>query len=156
MYVFHIRHFRRKGWLAALALALAALGLALLLAGCLGRQDQAPRDVPAETDAQRTAWLAAKGFQVSPEPVETLTLRLPEDLTAAFGDYLPLQESQGFPFAGCGGQTVLRCTYAVTNYPDYGGPVQANLYVCGGLLVGGDLTAPGENGFIRELTFPAS
>ena len=100
------------------------------------------------------AYLQGLGWQVSPEPVETLDLQLPEDLKSQWGDYLKLQEKQGLPFSGCAGQTVRRFTYTVTNYPEVPDGVQANLFLCGDRLVGGDIIATGENGFQTVLAFP--
>ena len=62
----------------------------------------------------------------------------------------------GFPFADYAGQAVRRYTYAVGNYPGVPEGVQANLYLCGGTLIGGDIIATGKGGFQRELTFPKS
>ena len=80
--------------------------------------------------------------------------QLPEDLKSQWGDYLKLQEKQGLPFGGCAGQTVRRFTYTVTNYPEVPDGVQANLFLCGDRLVGGDIIATGENGFQTVLAFP--
>ena len=52
-------------------------------------------------------------------------------------------------------QTVTRCTYTVTNYPGRTGDVQVNLYLCGDVIVGGDIMALGENGFQASLLYPA-
>ena len=59
-------------------------------------------------------------------------------------------EQQGYD-----GQTVTRCTYTVTNYPGRTGDVQVNLYLCGDVIVGGDIMALGENGFQASLLYPA-
>lgn len=52
---------------------------------------------PAATAEERAAYLAGFGWQIAPEPVETLHLQLPEDLSAEWRDYLKLQQSQGLP-----------------------------------------------------------
>ena len=70
-------------------------------------------------------------------------------------DYLTLQQEAGLPLADYDGQTVTRCTYTVTNYPGRTGDVQANLYLCGDVIVGGDIMALGENGFQASLRYPA-
>ncbi len=153
MLVVHIRSIRRAAVIAVCAAALGAL--LLVLAGCLGKEGAGrTEEISAATDEERLAYLTGLGWQAEPEPVETLNLELPGDLTKEYGDYAALQEEQGFPFSAFGGRTVSRYTYRVTNYPDYDGPVQADLYVCDGLLIGGDVTAPGKDGFIRELAFP--
>ncbi|MBE6990327.1 MAG: DUF4830 domain-containing protein [Ruminococcaceae bacterium] len=154
MVVIHIRDFRRRA-AAAGALLILAAAVSFLLAGCLGRSGET--DSPptaAATEDERLAYLTELGWQVKPEPVETLVLQLPENVAASYGDYAALQEAQGFDFVRLGGKTVQRYTYAVENYPGYEGPVQLNLYVCDGVVAGGDVIAPGENGFLRELAFP--
>ena len=66
-----------------------------------------------------------------------------------------LEQEAGLPLADYDGQTVTRCTYTVTNYPGRTGDVQANLYLCGDVIVGGDIMALGENGFQASLLYPA-
>ena len=154
MQVYHIKHFRRR--LALLgAGAAVVLGAVLLLAGCLGRGTKEEAEPVKLADVgQQVAYLTQLGWQVEPEPVETLTLQLPRELAESFGDYLALQQEQGLPFARYGGREVQRYTYAVANYPDYAGAVQVNLFLCDGVLIGGDVVAMGENGFQQGLAFP--
>ena len=115
LYIIHMRFTRRRLLLTAAALVLVT-GMTLLLAGCF-RSSTPCEEVDLATNDQRVAYLEGLGWQVSPEPVETLDLQLPEDLKSQWGDYLKLQEKQGLPFGGCAGQTVRRFTYTVTNYP---------------------------------------
>ena len=42
----------------------------------------------------------------------------------------------------------------VGNYPGMPEGVQANLYLCGDTLIGGDIIATGKGGFQRELAYP--
>ena len=99
------------------------------------------------------AYLESLGWQVTPEPLETLSILLPEDLSA-HAEYAALQKGLGLPFDRCGGKTVTRYTYTVLNYPELPQGVQANLLVCGDQVIGGDVTSLGENGFRRSLEFP--
>ena len=80
---------------------------------------------------------------MTPEPLETLSLLLPEDLSAHV-EYAALQKGLGLPFDRCGGKTVTRYTYTVLNYPDAPQGVQANLFVCGDQVIAGDITSLGE------------
>lgn len=152
LYVIHMRFTRRKLLLAAAALVLVT-GMTLVLAGCF-RSSTPDRTVTLATNEQRLAYLRELGWEVAPEPVETLDLQLPDDLKPQWGDYLQLQKQQGLPFSDCAGQTVRRFTYTVTNYPEMPEGVQANLFLCGDRLVGGDIIATGENGFQATLVFP--
>ena len=86
---------------------------------------------------------------------ETACLSSIWETDSAVADYLALQQEAGLPLADYDGQTVTRCTYTVTNYPGRTGDVQVNLYLCGDVIVGGDIMALGENGFQASLLYPA-
>lgn len=124
--------------------------LLTLLSACTARPSQTP--VTAKDDAARRAWLEQQGWQTEEQPVRTLTVQLS---LAGREAYLALQQEAGLPLADYDGQTVTRCTYTVTNYPGRTGDVQANLYLCGDVIVGGDIMALGENGFQASLRYPA-
>ena len=156
MLVFHVKHAKRK----ILALTAAAVAVVVcvvfLLPGCLDKGAVPSEPINAPTTAQQVAYLEQLGWQVSDEPLETLELQLPDDLKADYADYCKLQEEQGMPFSEFAGQTVKRCTYTVTNYPNTERGVQANLYLCGDQIIAGDIIATGENGFQSGLAFPES
>lgn len=141
---------KRRLLLAALG-ALIALGLLLLLSGC--QEAEEPQVVRAGNNQERVAYLERLGWQVTEEPLETLSLLLPEDLSGQ-ADYARLQEELGLPFAQCGGKTVTRYTYTVLNYPELPQGVQLNLLLWGDQVIGGDVMSLGENGFQRSLVFP--
>ena len=143
---------RRRQLAMAAAGVLAALALLLIVPGCQ-RSGGKTEPVKAADNAARVAYLEGLGWQVTPEPLETLSLLLPEDLSA-HAEYAALQRGLGLPFDRCGGKTVTRYTYTVLNYPELPQGVQANLLVCGDQVIGGDVTALGENGFRRSLEFP--
>lgn len=150
MFVFHFR--LRKRLLAAGAGALILLfTLVLVLPGCQ-KKDSTP--IAAGTEEQRLAYLERMGWTVDPQPVETMDLLLPEKLEGEWADYAKLQKEQGLPFADHAGQSVRRFTYTVTNYPGIPQGVQANLFVCGETLIGGDIISLGANGFQTGLAFP--
>lgn len=86
-------------------------------------------------------------------PVETLSLTLPKELEEPYQSYNVLQRAQGFDLEPCCGKTVERCTYTVKNHPS-GKVCQADLYICGGEIVAGDILCTGEGGFIAPLAFP--
>lgn len=104
-----------------------------------------------ETNDQRVAYLQSLGWEVTPEPVETLQFLMPEQLEEPYLTYNQLQQTQGFDLSACCGKQVTRYTYTVLNYPDRAEGVQANLYVCNEAPVAGDLCCPGENGFQAAL-----
>lgn len=101
----------------------------------------------------RVTYLEKLGWQVEPEPLETLQIKLPADLKG-YEDYLALQTKQGLPFADCGGKVVCRYTYQVTNYPGGRRDAQVNLLQCDGAVVAGDVVLLGEDGGVFGLEFP--
>ena len=150
MRVIHIT--RRRMALMSLALGLV-IGSALLLAGCFGG-DKETEVITAATNEERVAYLEALGWQVEPQPIETLDLQLPEKLEGEWDAYAKLQKGQGLPFSEFAGQAVKRYTYTVTNYPEIPQGVQANLYLWGVQIIGGDVIFTGQGGFQTDLAFP--
>lgn len=150
MRVIHIT--RRRMALMSLALGLV-IGSALLLAGCFGG-DKETEVITAATNEERVAYLEALGWQVEPQPIETLDLQLPEKLEGEWDAYAKLQKGQGLPFSEFAGQAVKRYTYTVTNYPEIPRGVQANLYLWGDQIIGGDVIFTGQGGFQTDLAFP--
>lgn len=150
MRVIHIT--RRRMALMSLALGLV-IGSALLLAGCFGG-DKETEVITAATNEERVAYLDGLGWQVEPQPIETLDLQLPEKLEGEWDAYAKLQKGQGLPFSEFAGQAVKRYTYTVTNYPDIPQGVQANLYLWGDQIIGGDVIFTGQGGFQTDLAFP--
>lgn len=138
---------RRK---ALRLLLLLLLALACLLAVRLCAAEDGGE---LETNEARAAYLASLGWEVTPEPLETLSLTLPDPLEEPYLSYNVLQQSQGFDLLPYCGKTLERCTYIVTNHPS-GGDCRADLYFCGGELVAGNLLCTGENGFLAPLAFP--
>lgn len=103
---------------------------------------------------ERVAYLQSFGWEIEPEPVETLQFLLPETLEEPYLSYNRLQLTQGFDLTDCCGKQVSRYTYAVINHPGCSEGVQANLYVCEDQAVAGDIFCAGADGFQSPLTFP--
>lgn len=145
---------------AILWVVLAGLCAALLIVGVglwqsRGAGDADGRAVDGITDnAARVAFLMSYGWEVQPEPVETLRLLLPEDLDETWKAYNALQKDQGFDLTPYCGKRVERFTYNVGNYPGAAEAVQANLYLCGETVVAGDIFCAGTDGFQTTLAFP--
>ena len=139
---------------AALAVILAGVLLAVVLL-LMGRSDDGQAaQWQLTTNEDRVAYLESLGWQVEPEPVETLQFLLPEKLEEPYLTYNELQDTQGFDLSVCCGKQVARYTYTVTNYPGRAEGVQANLYVCEGQPVAGDILCAGADGFQDTLVYP--
>lgn len=106
------------------------------------------------TNADRVEYLAEWGWEVSEEPAATEELLIPEEMDESYQEYLTLQSEQGFDLAKYAGKRVKRYTYEVLNYPSGESGVQANLLVCRGTVVGGEILSPRLDGFIHGLERP--
>ena len=119
----------------------------VLVRGFLGRS-AAPS--LAENDA-RVSYLQSLGYEVEPEPLSSAELTIPGALDGVYADYAALQASQGYPLADYCGRRAVRYSYAVLNYSTGEANVQANLLVCDGTLIAGDLCNVALDGWMRAL-----
>ena len=152
MLIWTTRFSRKKAVLSVLALG-AVMALLIVLTGRTDGGQTEPSLVLSD-NPQRSAYLHSLGWEVDPEPVETLQFLLPETLNETYLAYNELQLLQGFDLSACCGKQVTRYTYTVTNYPGFSEGVQANLYLCEGKPVAGDICCPGAGGF-QERLIPA-
>ena len=149
MMILHISKRRFIGVASIFAVVAAA---AVVLAGCFADKEETITLVDTTAMAE---YLQGLGWQVESDPIETLDLQLPQQLTESWGDYAAMQDEQGFPFTDYAGQPIRRYTFRVTNYPGVESGVQANLYLCEDVLIGGDIVATGKGGFQHGLAYPA-
>ena len=152
MLIWTAKFSRKKAAAAVILMGIAMMALILLV----GRTPKEP-DIPLPkltSNEERVAYLQSLGWEVQPEPIETLQFLLPEDLEEPYRSYNELQLSQGFDLTNCCGKQVSRCTYTVTNYPDQAEGVQANLYICEDLPVAGDICSSGAKAFQVPLLSP--
>lgn len=155
MFIFTAKVSRRSAALAAVVLCATVLLLCILLRGCDARSaDKRPPAAQAPTNDARVEYLRTLGWEVSPKPVETLRLTLPDELIEPYLSYNAIQLEQGFDLAPYCGETLARYTYAVTNYPGRARGCQIDLYLYGDTVVAGDVVCTGENGFIATLDYP--
>lgn len=138
--------FSRKKAAAAVILLGVVMAALIILAGRAPKEEEIP--LPRLTsNEERVAYLQSLGWEVEPEPIETLQFLLPPELAEPYLSYNELQLSQGFDLSKCRGKQVARYTYAVTNYPGRPAGVQANLYICEETPAAGDVCSSGANGF---------
>ena len=140
------------------AILVGVLVILLIAGGLLWRGLSQDAEVPEETvlrdNEDRIAYLKELGWEVNEEPVESMDLQLPEELTGSYAAYNELQLAQGFDLRDYLGKGVSRWTYQVRNYPDRPEDVQLNLYLCEGRPIAGDIIAGGEGGFQGTLRYP--
>ena len=153
MLIWTARISKKTKAVVAVILAGILVAAVILLAG----RSHAGRDAASwqlDSNADRVAYLESMGWQVEAEPVETLQFLLPEKREEPYLTYTELQDTQGFDLSVCCGKQLARYTYTVTNYPGRAEGVQANLYVCEGQPVAGDILCAGADGFQDTLVYP--
>ncbi len=147
---------RKKAVILVLLLGVV-LSAAILFASYTARTDdygEPFEPILMHTDSQRRSYLEDVGWSVSGNAVETLDLILPDPLSREYLQYNALQLQQGMDLRPYAGQQICRYTYCVDNYPGLESGVQANLYVCEGQLIAGDIFYAGADGFSAPLLRP--
>ena len=154
MLIWTTRFSRKKAGIGLLVLILA-VAAALILGKTAPGTD--PQEQPLlATNEDRVAYLESLGWELNPEPVETLQFLLLDTLEEPYLSYNQLQLAQGFDLTQYTGKQVTRYTYTVTNDPRCAQSVQANLYVCEEVPVAGDILCSGADGFQDTLVYPAT
>ena len=152
MFVLTTRLWKKRAILVGVLVILLIAG-GFLWRG-LSREAEAPEETVLRDNEDRIAYLKELGWEVDEEPVESMELELPEELTGSYAAYNELQLAQGFNLRDYLGQGVSRWTYQVRNYPDRPEDVQLNLYLCEDRPIAGDIIAGGEGGFQGTLRYP--
>ncbi len=158
MFIFTARLSRKRLAAGAAALILlcgAALAVSTNNSGTsinAAAASTAPSKV--KTNEDRIAYLEHFGWQVNPVPVSVEELLIPETFDESYGEYLSLQQSQGFDLTEYCGKRVKRCTYELTNYPTGETGVQISLLIYKNKVVGGEVFSPKLNGFLHGLEQP--
>ncbi len=158
MFVYSVKTSKVK--IAVLLVAVAAVVVASAMV-ITGNGEPATKDnsvnIMAENSAERTAFLSQFGWKISVDPVEVSEVIIPEDFDAGYAEYAAMNKAQGFDLEPYKGVRAKRWTYDVLNYPDLEnmtGTVQANLLVCEGRVIGGDVCSAEAGGFIHGFEMP--
>ena len=120
----------------------------------VGVEQSVPSPAKVRSNADRVAYLEEYGWEVSPEPLSTEELVIPEEMDERYQEYLALQQEQGFDLSEYAGKRIKRYTYEIYNYPSGETEVQANLLVYRNTVVGGEVLSPKLNGFLHGLAMP--
>lgn len=104
--------------------------------------------VSASTDEERRTYLESFGWETAKE-FESKELTIPSDWNDVYNSYNEIQKNQGFDLAEYKGKKVELYTYNITNYEKHTEGVVADMLVCDGVLIGGDVcNTAADSGFI--------
>lgn len=138
MMILHISK-RRIAVMAVSFMVIAAV--TVVLAGCFSDKENT---ITLADTAEMADYLQQLGWQVEPDPIETLDLQLPQTLGDTWGDYAAMQTEQGLPFADFAGQPIRRYTFRITNYPGMDGVCRPTCTCAVIRLSAGTLWPPGR------------
>ena len=97
--------------------------------------------ISAKTDSERRAYLSKYGYK--------LEITIPKKWNDVYNSYNQIQKNQGFDLTDYKGQKATLYIYTVTNYKGKGDCIVADMLVCEGKLIGGDICNPSaKDGFL--------
>ena len=159
MFVYSVKTSKSK--IAALLAAMVAIVVAIIMV--IGKSDSPAATNPtlnlkAENAEQRAAFLSQFGWKFSQDPVEVSEIIIPSDFSLGYAEYAEMNKAAGFDLEPYKGMRAKRWTYDILNYPSYEdktGYIQANILVCNGIVIGGDICSLEQNGFMHSFEFPS-
>lgn len=104
-----------------------------------------------KTNEDRLAFVSQFGIEITGDPKEEVSFRVPSKLEGVLADYNELQKSQGLDLSRYKNKKVTRYTYEIDGYGDYPGPVCVNLIVFRNKIVACDVSSADPAGFIEPL-----
>ncbi len=104
-----------------------------------------------KTNDDRLAFISSCGIEISGDPKEEVTFRIPDKLEGVLAGYNELQKSQGLDLSKYKNKKVTRYTYEIDGYGDYTGPVCVNLIVFRNKIIACDVSSADPSGFIEPL-----
>ena len=149
-----------------IAVILAAVSILVAIAFISGGSETLTTDVIAakvkdinyekiKTEEDRKEFLSQFGWETEDGEVESVKIKLPGEFDKIMTEYNELQKSQGLDLLKYKGREVERYTYKLSNYPDHGGTVYANIIIYRNRVIGGDICSADVSGFIHGFEAPA-
>lgn len=109
----------------------------------------------ARTADDRLQFLSQFGWEVEPDPLDVRVVTIPAQFDEVYSSYNEIQKTLGFDLERYKGCSVKKWEYAVLNYPEGVRNVKATILISGSRVIGGDISAEGENKFTHSLLLSA-
>lgn len=104
-----------------------------------------------ETAEGRAEYLSKLGWEVDVSSETSQETVMPRTFDGVMKEYCDLQTQQGFKLERYAGMSCQIYCYSVTNYPNGDTNVIAQLIICEGSVIGGDIHSPALDGFMHGL-----
>ena len=99
-------------------------------------------------------FLSQYGWEVENAPLEECEITIPKEFDKVMTSYNEIQKQQGLDLSKYAKKNAKRYTFKVTNYPEYGGTVYANVIVYRDKVIAGDICSSDAKEFIHTLSMP--
>lgn len=125
-----------------------AVGLILLAAGAIWALTRiygcGTETIPGATNEERISYIQSFGWEPGITHISVENVRIPTDFDDVYEEYNALQRQQGFDLRRYRAHTVKRFTYELS---DTMAPLNAELLVENGVIIGADIVSPTAGGF---------
>lgn len=154
MFIYSVRAstLRFFGILAVTVCVLVGIMAASGTDSVFAMSDGTYRFADISTKEDRLEFLAQFGIRAAADSEQSEEFTLPSSLDRVLLSYNEIQKAQGLDLSGYCKKKVKRYTYRVENYKDEAVAVYANLIVYRHRVIGGDVSAAGEGGFVLPFT----
>ncbi len=107
-----------------------------------------------KTAEDRLEFINKFGIEVSADPMEEYTTKVPKKFDSVYEDYNNIQKAQGLDLSKYKGKKITRYTYEILNYPknsqgEPSGKVFLNLIIYKNRVIAGDISSSSMGGFVR-------
>lgn len=107
-----------------------------------------------DADEANIEFLGEYGWEVTGECIEREKVEIPTDFDEVYENYNKLQRLAGLDISDYKGQSAIRCTYIVTNFPDSDEKeIRANVLSVKGRQIAGDVMTVSLDGFMYSLNY---
>lgn len=150
MFVFTLKFDKKKAVFIVIMAALVLIGIVLLAGLFSSSRKAADTKGDLTTEAGRAAYLEQYGWQVETPAISEENVLIPKTFSEVFEKYNQLQLEQGYDLSRYAGTEVKLYTYRITNH-NSDEMVLAQLYVCKGQVIGGDIHSSALDGFMTGI-----
>ena len=122
----------------------------MLLVICLDFINVKAKTSEIITNDDRVGYLQSLGYRVKPECAVAKEVVIPNEFGDVYENYNELQRSAGFDLSSYRGKNVDFYSYKILN-EDFSRNFYANLLICDGTVIGGDVSSSEINGTMYPL-----
>ncbi len=141
---------RSRGKTAVIGCVLLCFAVAWFFLKFAGKTAQ---EFDGSTNAARIAFIESFGWETSAVPQSVEEVRIPARFDEVYEQYNALQKEQGFNLKRYSAAYAYKYTYVITNYEGANPvvPINANLLVIDGKIIGADISSAQADGFVAVL-----